>query len=69
MYIFELIAKLKFRKKASKKTEEPLVEEEKCRHILVPIDSTKKILACSKCGFLIKRSELPQNLRNKNIFE
>ena len=69
MYIFELIAKLKAKKYAKKEIEAPKAEEEKCRHILVPIDSTKKVLACSKCGFLIKRSALPQSAPKKNIFE
>ena len=58
MYIIELLFKIKndFKNKegifAPKKQEEK--EVEKCFHTLIPIDSTGKILACSKCGFLIE---------------
>lgn len=58
MYIIELFYKLKedikngkFKKKAQK----PVEEAEKCDHLFVPIDSTGRILACSKCGALLKR--------------
>ena len=27
-----------------------------CKHTFMPIDSTGKILACSKCGYLINKS-------------
>jgi len=48
-------------------------ESENCEHIFMPIDSTGEILACSKCGQLIKKSELkplnffehPDNLEDK----
>ncbi len=36
-----------------------------CEHLFMPIDSTGEILACSKCGQLIKRSEL----KALNFFE
>ena len=36
-----------------------------CEHLFMPIDSTGEILACSKCGQLIKRS----NLKPSNFFE
>ena len=36
-------------------------EEVNCSHIFVPVDSTKKVLACSKCGFLVKSEELKKN--------
>lgn len=63
MYIFELISKLKkdYKEKRglfSSKKEKNLSNEEdytKCEHIFVPIDSTKKVLACSKCGIIVKR--------------
>ena len=63
MYIFELISKLKkdYDEKSgifSKKENKNLSFEEeytKCEHIFVPIDSTKKVLACSKCGFIIHK--------------
>ena len=40
-------------------------DSENCEHIFMPIDSTGEILACSKCGQLIKRSEL----KPLNFFE
>lgn len=57
MYIVELFLKLKedFKKRKYKsllqKTDS---EPEKCEHIFVPIDSTGKILACTKCGEIHK---------------
>jgi len=63
MYIFELISKLKKEHDESKnrflkkENKADLYEEEyvKCEHIFVPIDSTKKVLACSKCGLIIHK--------------
>lgn len=60
MYIVELVVKFindikegKFQKIKEKPSEiEP--EEEKCDHFFVPIDSTGRILACSKCGEIYK---------------
>lgn len=47
--------------------EEDLTEDESlnCEHIFMPIDSTGEILACSKCGQLIKKSDL----KPLNFFE
>ena len=56
MYIIELFFKIKNdlkRKKLKKKAEKNL-KIEKCDHLFIPIDSTKKILACSKCGAIYK---------------
>ena len=57
MYIFELIQKIKnegFFKK-EKENKKPLEEEyPKCEHVFLPVDSTKKVLACIKCGVLMK---------------
>ena len=57
MYIVELFFKLKedikagkFKKKPQQKTD----DIEKCSHLFVPIDSTGRILACSKCGQIYK---------------
>ena len=57
MYIIELFYKLiedyksgKFKKK-NPDLKEPI---EKCEHLFVPIDSTGRILACSKCGEIYK---------------
>lgn len=60
MYIYELIYKIIQKitsKKAPKEEHEEKAEEEICEHVFLPVDSTKKILACTKCGFLIKTEE------------
>ena len=57
MYIIELFVKLKndFKLAKSKKQIPETIEEiEKCNHLFVPIDSTGRILACSKCGEIYK---------------
>ena len=57
MYIIELFLKLKndFKSgKFNKKPEIKIENKEKCNHFFVPIDSTKRILACSKCGEIYK---------------
>ena len=75
MYIFELIAKVNnclkngnfklFFKPQMQQEEER--EEEKCEHIFVPIDSTKKVLACSKCGFMVRVE--PEKIKKQNPFK
>jgi len=69
MYIIELFIKIKedilngkiklnfWQKKPPIKKE----EVEKCDHFFVPIDSTKKILACSKCGMIYKPKKKQNN--------
>ncbi|MBR5304367.1 MAG: hypothetical protein IKU37_06025 [Candidatus Gastranaerophilales bacterium] len=57
MYIIELFLKLKedFKMGKFKKQPEVKIQKiEKCNHFFVPIDSTKRILACSKCGEIYK---------------
>ena len=57
MYIIELFLKLKNDIKMGKFKKKPIVqieEVETCEHFFVPIDSTGKVLACSKCGELYK---------------
>ena len=57
MYIIELFLKLKddIKKGKFKKPKKQTIEpEEKCDHLFVPIDSTGRILACSKCGEIYK---------------
>ena len=59
MYIVELFLKLvdDFKSKKGwfkKKTVNPVEEVEKCDHIFVPVDSTGRILACTKCGEIYK---------------
>lgn len=50
MYILEILLKKIIERKNKKLA--PLEEKEytKCEHIFLPIDSSKKRLACSKCG-------------------
>ena len=57
MYIIELLIKLKNDIKMGKFKKSPInqVEDvEICDHFFVPIDSTGRVLACSKCGELYK---------------
>ncbi len=63
MYIIELFIKLKEdikRGKFKKHPEKITNETKKCSHLYVPIDSTGRILACSKCGkiYKLKRGEV-----------
>lgn len=50
MYILEILLK----KITGRKSKTPVQPEEKdyekCNHIFLPIDSSQKRLACSKCG-------------------
>lgn len=64
MYIIELIYKL-LTKKKKKKTLVDIEEKEyvKCEHLFLPLDSTKKYLACTKCGLVIKKED------EKNFFK
>ena len=51
MYIVEfLIKKIMQRKPKPKNLFEEEVRYEKCEHIFMPIDSSKKRFACTKCG-------------------
>ncbi len=54
MYIFELIYSLIQKKREKKPVSKFDDEEETCNHIFVPVDSTKKVLACTKCGVIKK---------------
>ena len=64
MYIIELIYKL-LTKRKKKKTLVDIEEKEyvKCEHLFLPLDSTKKYLACTKCGLVIKKED------EKNFFK
>ena len=60
MYLIELIIKKFFSKQNGyirQETEEEL-EEARCNHIFMPIDSTGEILACSKCGTVVHKNAL-----------
>ena len=68
MYFIEWIIK-KLTHKEEKPTYNPIASSdetvyESCEHIFMPIDSTNETLSCTKCGFLVKRSEL----KSKNFF-
>ena len=58
MYLFELIYELikNGKNKKNKKQVDDNEQYEKCEHIFLPVDSTKKILACIKCGIIKKKS-------------
>lgn len=59
MYIIELLLK-KFRTKKEKRQNfsfeaDENVNYEKCEHVFMPIDSTGKTFACTKCGEILKK--------------
>lgn len=63
MYIIELFLKLKEDFKSGKFKKQPpknIEKQEKCNHLFVPVDSTGRILACSKCGeiYKLKKGEI-----------
>ena len=64
MYIIELFLKLKndiLQGKFKKKPQVIKDEIEKCNHLFIPIDSTGRILACSKCGEIYKLKKGEKN--------
>ncbi|HIS88984.1 TPA: hypothetical protein IAA87_06145 [Candidatus Avigastranaerophilus faecigallinarum] len=74
MYIIEKIIKtyLKLTKKeksfsyTTNSQNEELEDILTCKHNFMPIDSTGRILACSKCGYVVTRKRLD---KNKNFFK
>ncbi len=54
MYIIELFVKIKDNFKKKEKVVKVESETESCSHLFLPIDSTGRILACSKCGEIYK---------------
>ena len=69
MYIVEKIIKLylKYFKKEINSPNYLNVENNQqidfvtCKHNFMPIDSTGKILACSKCGYVVTEKRLKKN--------
>lgn len=69
MYFVEQIIKfyLKYKNRKNNTMFSPDAEEEiledivTCRHNFMPIDSTGNILACSKCGYVVKKKRLKKN--------
>lgn len=59
MYIIDCILKRIFPQKFDSEYDynplnEPIAEDEDCEHEFLPVDSTKELLACIKCGFIVK---------------
>ena len=64
MYIFELLYK-NIVKIIQKKEQTPIENENiQCEHIFLPVDSTKKVLACTKCGQIIKTENLEKQQKS-----
>ena len=69
MYIIEKIIKLcsKYFKKErvqpnySSLQNDELEDVVTCKHHFMPIDSTGKVLACSKCGYVVTEKRLKEN--------
>ena len=68
MFIIEKIIKsiIKSPPKTDEAEEEGLHQEETCEHIFLPLDSTKKHLACSKCGLITEAPAL-KKARSSNF--
>jgi len=71
MYIFELLFKILSKtgknKKNGQKLYNPLDEQmpeddEFCEHSFMPVDSTGETLACIKCGFIVKKENIKQQV-------
>ena len=62
MYIFEVFVKW-LNKRQTKEVipEKPSYEEKDealtCEHNFMPVDSTGMVLACTKCGFVVKSKD------------
>lgn len=73
MYLIELIAKYiknirtpKVKKELIQAEDSDFLEDyQNCGHFYVTIDSTKRYLACSNCGHIIKNPKIKQK---KNFF-
>ena len=69
MYIIEKIIKLYFKCFKKEKVQpnyssllyDELEDVVTCKHSFMPIDSTGKILACSKCGYVVSAKRLKEN--------
>ncbi len=74
MYIIEKLIKLYIDLKHSRQIdylptdeiqEETLEDILTCKHNFMPIDSTGKIFACSKCGYVVSEKWLKAKRKNK----
>ena len=64
MYFLEILKKFidKTLFEQNTNNQQPMIEEndyENCSHLLAPVDSTGEILACTKCGMVFKKKDLP----------
>ena len=62
MYILEIFAKWLNKREtkefvSQKKNYEIEDEALTCEHNFMPVDSTNTVLACTKCGFVVKKNE------------
>lgn len=82
MYIFELINKFRKKNRAKNKElppdaaeafienfEDEIEDALTCEHVFLPIDSTKTVLACTKCGYVIKNQKMKFDETDKNPFK
>ena len=66
MYIIEKLVKIYLKLKNKDNTpilpdgldKSELEDVVTCQHNFLPIDSTSEILACSKCGYLVRKKRL-----------
>ena len=67
MYIIEKIIKLYIKLCHNEEKPAPVLEYKDnyvledvltCRHNFLPIDSTQKYFACTKCGYLVRKERL-----------
>lgn len=73
MYILEKLIKLYINLKKNNRpsivikedNDEVLEDIVTCKHNFMPIDSTGNILACSKCGYVVKKEKL-KNRKHSN---
>lgn len=71
MYFIELLVKKFFKKETaesyhlSDKDDINTEENEYCKHVFMPLDSTGENLACTKCGLIMKKKDL----KKQNIFK
>lgn len=69
MYFIEFIIK-KIKQKKEKMedynqvSDDESLDYETCEHSFMPLDSTGENLSCTKCGLVVKKSEL----KDKNFF-
>lgn len=73
MYLIEFLVKFFSNKKLPPPQpkmyddeEEQLEDVNECKHVFLPIDSTKKVYACSKCGYVITKDDFDNK---RNIFK